>query len=228
MVSASTIAFMNPAVSPFSTARPTRVISLLQTRALRPDFRTSASGHAAAAKGWINVQVVRGYAIAHAPWIVIQQVCRDDFVVVVRGVRECAFSVAISESPDTGYVCFELIIDLDVAFRIDFRPPPSPILNRKYWELCPLRRVCAFRSAISHSSSQSRSTNNTIVLPFAKVHLEFSRTSMFSDSKISLTTCDVSSSSRAISRGPISTDGISLQTFDTSGQTPARYSYLQL
>jgi hypothetical protein len=35
--------FMNPSVSPFSTARATRVIERFPIKAFRPDFRTSAS-----------------------------------------------------------------------------------------------------------------------------------------------------------------------------------------
>ena len=42
-VSASTTTFMKPWVSPFSTARPTRVIGRLPTNAFRPDRRTSST-----------------------------------------------------------------------------------------------------------------------------------------------------------------------------------------
>ena len=42
-VSASTAIFMNPWVSPFSTARPTRVIGRLAMSALRPLLRISPS-----------------------------------------------------------------------------------------------------------------------------------------------------------------------------------------
>ncbi len=37
------LGFMNPSVSPFSTARPTCVIERFPIKAFRPDFRTSAS-----------------------------------------------------------------------------------------------------------------------------------------------------------------------------------------
>ena len=42
-VSASTRTFINPCVSPFSTARPTRAIRRFAINAFRPDFRTSVS-----------------------------------------------------------------------------------------------------------------------------------------------------------------------------------------
>ncbi len=56
-----------------------------------------------------------GDAVADAAGIVIEEVGGDDFEVVVGGVGEGAFAVAVTHGPDAGDAGAELVVDVDVA-----------------------------------------------------------------------------------------------------------------
>ncbi len=57
--------FMNPCVSPFSTARPTRVMGRLPTNAFRPDLRTSSTVQACPPKRRVDVEGVGRDPVTH-------------------------------------------------------------------------------------------------------------------------------------------------------------------
>ena len=92
---------MKPCVSPFSTARATRVIGALADQRAQAGFADLGLAHADAAERRIGVQRVRRDAVgALAPGRCREQVVGDDLVVVVRGVGEGALAVAVAERPD--------------------------------------------------------------------------------------------------------------------------------
>ena len=74
--------------------------------------------HANAAERWVDVHGVRLDAVRHPARIVIQQVGRDDLVVVVGRMRERASPIAIAQGPDAGDVGAQLLIDADIPARI--------------------------------------------------------------------------------------------------------------
>ena len=94
---------MKPCVSPFSTARPTRVIGRLPSAAAGR-WRAPGLGHADAAERRIDVERVGRNAVADLPVLAVEQVGGDDLEVVVGRVREGAAAVAVAERPDAGHV----------------------------------------------------------------------------------------------------------------------------
>ena len=106
---------MKPWVSPFSMARPTRVMGRMPTSARLPDFRTSASVIPALPQWRVDIKGIGRDAVAHAARIVIQQIGGDDFEIVVGRVGETAFSVTVAERPDAGYIGAQLIVYSDVT-----------------------------------------------------------------------------------------------------------------
>ena len=91
---------MKPWVSPFSTARPTLVMGRVPIRAGLPELRTSRFGQADAAERRVDVEGVAGDAVADPAAVVVEEIGGDDFKVVVGGVGEGAFAVAIAQGPD--------------------------------------------------------------------------------------------------------------------------------
>src|ERR1700730_12059678 len=99
-VSASAIAVMKPCVSPFSMARPTRVIGTAadeERTAGRTRLRLS---NADAAERRIDVESVGRNAIVHPPPLAIQEVRGDDLEIVIGGMSEGAATVAVTQRPD--------------------------------------------------------------------------------------------------------------------------------
>src|SRR5579863_4059507 len=60
--------------------------------------------HPGPAERRIDVQSVSWNPVAHAPRIVVQEVCRHNFEVVIGGVREPALAIAIAQRPDARHV----------------------------------------------------------------------------------------------------------------------------
>jgi hypothetical protein len=100
LLSASARTFINPAVSPFSTARPTLNLGL---RHSRPAERR------------IDIERVGGNAVADPARVAVEEVCGDDLEIIVGGVGEGAFAVAVAERPHSRHVGAQLIVDDDVA-----------------------------------------------------------------------------------------------------------------
>ena len=71
--------------------------------------------YADAGEGWVAVHGVAGYAVGDSSGVVVEEVCGDDFEVVVGGVSEGAAAVAVAEGVDAGDVGAELIVNEDVA-----------------------------------------------------------------------------------------------------------------
>ncbi len=126
---------MKPCVSPFSTARATRVIGRWPTRSAPPARARLGLGHAGAAERRIDVERVGGDAVADPARLVVEQVRGDDLVVVVGGVGEGAAAVAIAERPDARHAGAQPIVDDDVAARVDATPawsrPRSSVFGRR-------------------------------------------------------------------------------------------------
>ena len=112
---ASATTFISPCVSPFSTARPTRVIGRRETRSGRPARARLGLGHADAAERRIDVERVGGDAVADPAALAVEQVGGDDLEIVIGGVGEGAAAVAFAERPDAGHVGGEAVVDLDIA-----------------------------------------------------------------------------------------------------------------
>ena len=118
-VSASTTIFMSPCVSPFSTARPTRVIGRLATRRLAPALARLCLRHPGPAERRIDVQRVGGDAIAHAARIVLEQVGGDDLAVVVRVCVNAPWPLQSPSAQIPGDARAQLVVDRDVAALVD-------------------------------------------------------------------------------------------------------------
>ena len=93
---------MNPCVSPFSTARATRVIGRFPTRTACPLAFASASVSADPSERRIDVEGVGGDAVGHLAPRAVEQVGGDDLVIVVGGVGEGAAAVAVAERQCAG------------------------------------------------------------------------------------------------------------------------------
>ena len=126
---------MKPCVSPFSMARPTRVIGRLATSSGRPRGPRLGLGHPDAAERRIDVERVGRNAVADPPVLAVEQVGRDDLEIVVGGMRERAAAVAVAQRPDPRHVGRQAIVDDDVAARIggDAGPvqPRSSVFGRR-------------------------------------------------------------------------------------------------
>src|SRR6202007_472457 len=72
-------------------------------------------GHAGTPQRRVDVERVGGNAVAHPARIVVEQIRGHDLEIVVRGVGECALTVAVAHRPNVVDVGLELIIDHDVA-----------------------------------------------------------------------------------------------------------------
>src|ERR1039457_5919083 len=92
---ASTTIFMKPCDSPFSTARPTLVIGRFPTMRGPAGFAAVPAGQAGAPQRRVDVQSVSRYAVTHAARVVIEQVRRHNFEIVIGGVCKPAFAVAV-------------------------------------------------------------------------------------------------------------------------------------
>ena len=88
---------------------------IFRQQRLAPRLAHLRLGHAHATQRRIDVKVVGRNAIAEPARIVIQQIGRDDFEVVVRGMREAAVAIAVAQRPDARNVRPELLVDVDVA-----------------------------------------------------------------------------------------------------------------
>ncbi len=75
--------------------------------------------HAGPAERRVDIESVCGLAVAHAAIVAVEQVCRNDLEIVVGGMGESAFAVAIAERVDVWLACAQVVIDGDVAARID-------------------------------------------------------------------------------------------------------------
>ncbi len=174
--SASTTIFMNPWVSPFSTARADARHRPLADERASPALANLRLRHAGAAERRIDVERVGGDPIAHPARIVLEQVRDDDLAVVVRSVRERALAVAVAERPDPRDARAELVVDHDVAALVDgdarLSRPRSSVLGRR-----PTREQHVRAAALADAPSV-QSTLATISSPrLAKLmHFAFRRT----------------------------------------------------
>jgi len=71
-------------------------------------------GEADAGQRRVHIHGIAGNAIGDAARVVVEQVGGDDFVVVVCGVSESAFAVAVAHGVDAFYVGAALVVDSDV------------------------------------------------------------------------------------------------------------------
>ena len=115
LLSASASTFMNPAVSPFSTARPTRGHRARRDQGGLAAVPYLGLGHSRSAEGWIDIERIGGNAVADPARAAVEEVCRDDLEIIIGGVGEGAFAVAVTERPHPRHVRAQLIVDDDVA-----------------------------------------------------------------------------------------------------------------
>ena len=59
-------------------------------------FAHLSLSHARPAKRWISVEVVGDDPVADAPLVLVEEVGRDDLEIVVGGVRESTFAIAVA------------------------------------------------------------------------------------------------------------------------------------
>ena len=206
LVSASTAIFMKPCVSPFSTARPTRVIGRMPTSALRPDLRISVSVMPARPSGG---SMKRPYAVMRSRTlrcVAVQQVVGDDLVVVVRGVGERAAPVAIADRPDAGHAGVQLVVHGDVAACVGVDARALRARGRRCSARVRPRAADANRRPRAQPPAQSSLT--AICAPRFSTAMH-SAPSFDDDALVAQDVrappCDTSSSSRAMTRGIFST-----------------------
>src|SRR6185312_2063530 len=154
-------------------------------------------GHAHAAERWIDEQAVREDPVTHPAPIAVEQVGRDDLVVVVRRVRERAPAVAIPESPDARDAGAKLVVDDHVAVLVRLHAGPIET------------EIIGVRSP-PDGEQQVRSDNFGRTATFSPrrspaMHRALSRTLTPSPSRICRVVSDTSSSSRMIRRDCCST-----------------------
>ena len=110
----STSTFMNPCVSPFSMALPTRVIGRFAISTRRPEPRAWTSDiPARPSRG--SIQVVCRYPVRNATCASLKKIGRHNLEIVVRSMRESAASIAIAQRPNTGDVGSKLIVHRDIT-----------------------------------------------------------------------------------------------------------------
>src|SRR3954453_7287991 len=79
-VSASATTFIKPLVSPFSIARPTRVIGAFGHQQLTAGARRLRPPHTGAPERWIDIERIRGDPIPHPTVFTIEKIGSDDLV----------------------------------------------------------------------------------------------------------------------------------------------------
>ena len=137
--------------------------------------------------------------------LAVEQVGGDDLEVVVRGVRERAAAVAVAQRPDAGHVGREPVVDHDVAARVGrdagavepevvgVRPAAD---GEQHVRADDLGRPVVAVDARPRRRARARAK---------RMHSAPVRTAMPSPSRMSRIASEMSSSSRAISRGAFST-----------------------
>jgi hypothetical protein len=123
--------FMNPFVSPFSIALPTRVIGRLETRSGAARLASLRLRQADPPERRVHEKGIRGDAVAHASRGALEQVRGDDLVVVIGRMREGTPPVAIAQRPDSLGTGGECLVHGDVASRVhgDTRPIEPEIVG---------------------------------------------------------------------------------------------------
>src|SRR5260370_42238949 len=71
--------------------------------------------HSSPAERRIDIERVGGNAITDPARVPVEEVCGDDFEIIISGVGEGAFAVAVAERPHPFYVGAQLIVDENVA-----------------------------------------------------------------------------------------------------------------
>ena len=105
-------------------ARATRVIGRCPASTRRPLPTRGGCGHAGPAERRVDIEGVGGDAVADPARIAVEQVRRDDLVIIVGGVGKAAFAVAIAERPDARDIGAQLVVDGDVAALVAADPGP--------------------------------------------------------------------------------------------------------
>ena len=72
-------------------------------------------GHPDPTQRWIDIKRIGWNAGTDPPMLAIQQIGRNDLVVIVGRVCGGATTVAVAERPDAGQAGGKAVIDLDVA-----------------------------------------------------------------------------------------------------------------
>src|SRR5437762_14235672 len=93
-VSASTTIFINPCVSPFSIARPTRLIGRCAPSSGRPPARAWGIGQADPAERRIDIKHIAEDAVADLAPFAVEQIGRDDLEIIVGRMGAGAAAVA--------------------------------------------------------------------------------------------------------------------------------------
>src|SRR5581483_813746 len=117
-VSVSTMAFINPRVSPVSRARVTAVMGNFATRILRPCLLASASVMPTR-PGWGSMKDGMGHqAIPRAGVAFLQQIGAHNAVVIVGDMDERWPTSHISHGVNVRHIRFQSLIDLDIALLV--------------------------------------------------------------------------------------------------------------
>ena len=201
----STWILRKPCVSPFSTARATRVIGRLPTSALMPALLDLGLAHADAPERRVGVERVDRDAVGVLAAGVRQQVVGDDLVVVVRGVGEGALAVAVAERPDARVGGAQALVDLDVAALVglDAGRVQAEVVGVGHPADGEQEVACRARAA---RLPAVEADGNAVRRPSARSGTPRSGAARcLRRRRISWIASDTSSSSRATSRGPIST-----------------------
>src|SRR5450756_519809 len=76
-------------------------------------------GHPDPTQRWIHIKCVGWNASTNPAMLTIEQIRRNDLVVIVGGVGEGAATVAVAERPNAVHAGGKAVIDFDVASRIE-------------------------------------------------------------------------------------------------------------
>ena len=164
--------------------------------------------HADPAERRVDEERIGAQAVADAALVAVEQVVGDDLVVVVRGVRERAAAVGVAERPDAGNAGAQLVVDDDVAARIegDAGPVEAEVVGVGL-AADRGKQMAAFDRRADGSAAPSPRTTRTPCPPvpvptLALLTAKWNATP--SRSRIACTSRETSGSSRAISRSPYS------------------------
>ncbi len=130
--------------------------------------------------------------------IAVEQIGRDDLVIVVRGMRERAATVDVAKRPDAGNAGAQLIVDLDEAALVGGDAGFVETEVVRYWDCGRRRAADASRRSRAAPSRSSRGSPRPRRAARASTHWALRRNAMPSASSIAWTAAETSGSSRAI------------------------------
>ena len=72
-----------------------------------------------AAERRVDIERIGRHPVAHSSQLMVEKICRDNLEIVIGGVGEGAFAVAIAQRKNARHIGGELVIDTDEASFVD-------------------------------------------------------------------------------------------------------------